>query len=198
MAWHIHPSWKNRIRNKVLRSILRDCCGNTMVEFALVSPAFIALLLAITETALVFFAQEALETGAEASARSIITGQAQMKDATGAATGMTAAQLQERFRTTACAALPAFMTCSNVMIDVQSYSGFSAASTAPPTITYNGAGNITNSWNYNLGSAGSIVVVRLMYLWPVPPGPLGFNLGNLQAGKRLLLASSVAKSEPYL
>ena len=164
----------------------------------MVAAPLIALLLAITENALVYFAQEALETGVEAAARSIITGQAQAADATGAATGMTPAQLQARFHQNSCAALPAFLSCANLLVDVQSFSGFSQASTSAPTITYSG-GAISNSWNYNVGGAGSIVVVRLMYIWPVPPGPLGLDLSNMgtRSGKRLLMATSVAKSEPY-
>lgn len=184
-------------RRTIVRSFQHDGRGAAVIEFALVAAPLIALLLAITETALVFFAQEALETGVEAAARTIITGQAQLNDATGASAGMTAAQLQERFRTAACAELPAFLQCSGVMVDVQSYSAFSQVSTAPPTITYNPNGSVSNSWNYNLGGAGSIVIVRLMYIWPVPPGPLNFSISNMGSNKRLLLSTSVAKSEAY-
>ena len=66
-----------------------------------------------------------------------------------------------------------------------------------PTITYSG-GNVSNTWSYTTGSAGDIVIVRVMYLWPIATGPLGFNLGNQgSSNKRLLVATSVAKSEPY-
>jgi Flp pilus assembly protein TadG len=48
------------------------------VEFALVAAPFLALIFAILETALVFFADQTLETAASNSARLIMTGQAQM------------------------------------------------------------------------------------------------------------------------
>ena len=181
----------------ILRYLRRESRGTAIIEFALVAAPLIALILAITETALVFFAQQALETGVEAAARTIITGQTQLSDATGSSSGMTAAQLQERFRTATCAALPPFLNCSGVMVDVQSYSTFSQVSTTLPTITYNSNGAVSNSWNYNLGGAGSIVIVRLMYIWPVPAGPLGFSLSNMGGNNRLLMSTSVAKSEAY-
>jgi len=66
-----------------------------------------------------------------------------------------------------------------------------------PGLTYDANGNPTNTWSYSVGGAGSIVVMRLMYLWPVLPGPLNFNLANQGSNKRMLMATSVFKSEPY-
>src|SRR6516165_3091353 len=64
-----------------LRSALRRFRGNrrgsAVVEFALVAPMFFALLFAIIETALMFFASQVLETITQNSARVILTGQAQ-------------------------------------------------------------------------------------------------------------------------
>jgi Flp pilus assembly protein TadG len=180
-----------------ISKLIRDDRGAAIVELAAVAAPFIALLLIILEIALAYLAQEALETAAEAAGRSIITGQTQAADTASSATGMTPVQLQERFRQNACATLPRFLSCANLMVDVQSQSTFSEISASAPTLTFNASGNVTNSWNYNTGGAGSIVIVRLMYLWPVPPGPLGLNLSNVGNHKRLLMAASVAKSEAF-
>jgi Pilus formation protein N terminal region/TadE-like protein len=51
--------------------------GAVAIEFAMVAAPFLALMFAIMETALVFFAGQALETAAADSARMIMTGQAQ-------------------------------------------------------------------------------------------------------------------------
>src|ERR1035437_1140141 len=51
--------------------------GTAAIEFALVAVPFLALLFAILETALVFFAGQTLETAASDSGRLIMTGQAQ-------------------------------------------------------------------------------------------------------------------------
>ena len=166
-------------------ALIRDDSGATIVEFALVAGPFFALLIAILVTTLVFFAQQALETAGEASARLILTGQAQQ-----------AGWTQAQFKTQACNQLPPFLSCSKLMVDVETVASFSAASTAAPTITYDKNG--VPVMPYQTGGAGNIVIVRLMYMWPVATGPLGFNLSN-QAGtnNRLLTATSVAQTEPY-
>jgi Flp pilus assembly protein TadG len=50
--------------------------GSAAVEFALVATPFFALLFAIIETALVFFADQALDTAVQSTARLLRTGQA--------------------------------------------------------------------------------------------------------------------------
>src|ERR1041385_6008420 len=59
------------------RRMLREQSGATTIEFAMVAAPFLALVFAIIETAIVFFAGQALETAAADSARLIMTGQAQ-------------------------------------------------------------------------------------------------------------------------
>jgi Flp pilus assembly protein TadG len=166
--------------------LLRDERGAALLEFALVGSVFFALLFGSLQIALIFFAQQSLETSAEATTRQIMTGQAQHAN-------MTAAQ----FKTLACNNLPTFFKCANLMVDIRTASTFSAASTAMPVLTYDANGNVTNTWTFNVGGAGSIVVMRLMYVWPVLPGPLNFNLANQGTNKRMLMATSVFKSEPY-
>src|SRR3954469_3185420 len=59
------------------RRMLSDRSGAAAVEFAMVAAPFLALVFAIMETAIVFFAGQALETAGADSARLIMTGQAQ-------------------------------------------------------------------------------------------------------------------------
>ena len=59
------------------RRLLRRQDGAAAVEFGLVAAPFLALIFAIMETAIVFFAGQALETAVADSARLILTGQAQ-------------------------------------------------------------------------------------------------------------------------
>jgi len=56
---------------------------------------------------------------------------------------------------------------------------------------------VTNQWSYSPGNPGDIVVVQVMYQWPVVLGPLGFNLSNVGNGNRLLVSTAVFKNEPY-
>ena len=160
--------------------------GATAVEFALIAAPFVALLTGIFQTFLVFFAGQQLETVANEASRLILTGQAQDANLS-----------QSVFAQKVCAMVTVLFNCSNLMIDVESYSSFSGTNTAAPTLTFNAQGQVTNTWQYKPGTAGQIVVVRLMYQWPVFLGPLGFSLSNLSNGNRLLMASAAFKNEPY-
>ena len=60
-----------------LRRFRRNRHGSAAVEFAMIAPMFIALLFAILESAMVFFASQVLETVTQDSARMIMTGQEQ-------------------------------------------------------------------------------------------------------------------------
>jgi Flp pilus assembly protein TadG len=180
-----------RAQRVSLRTLRRDDRGATILEFALVSAPFFALLMAILMTSLVFFAQQALETAAEAASRLIMTGQVQQT------AQQPVAWTATQYKTKVCAQLPPLLNCSKLMIDVQTATSFSAASTSTPTISYDKNGNPSNAWQYQTGGAGSIIIVRLMYLWPVATGPLGFNLSNQTGNERLLIATSVAQTEPY-
>ena len=176
-----------------MKSRLRACkwfvrckSGATALEFGLVAAPFIAVLVALLETMLVFFAGRVLDATTEEASRIILTGQAQQSNMNQAA-----------FANYVCQNTFALFNCSNFMINVQSYASFASASTASPTLTFNGQGQVTNNWTYNPGNPGDIVVVQVMYQWPIVTGPLGFNLSNLGNGNRLLVSTAIFKNEPY-
>lgn len=171
-----------------LRAIGRDRRGVAIIEFAAVAAPFVALILATLQTSLVFFAQQSLETTAEETARDLITGKAQQSN-----------WVLKDFQKDACSHLYSFMKCPNLMVDVQRADSLAAIDTSAPTITYKKDGSIDQSkWTFSPGQPGDIVVMRMMYVLPVISGPLGFNLSNMQGGNRLLVATSVFRSEPYL
>jgi Flp pilus assembly protein TadG len=161
--------------------------GAAALEFAIVAAPFIALLVAGLQTALAFFAGQVLESAVADSSRSILTGSAQNGNLD-----------QNAFAQLVCTKVQALFSCPSLMVDVQTASSFSAASTAMPTLTYNAQGQVNNSWSYNPGNPGDIVVVRVMYLWPTFLGPLGFSLSNQTNGSLLLMATAVFKNEPYV
>jgi Flp pilus assembly protein TadG len=173
-------------------ALIRCTKGATAVEFALVAAPFLALLVAMFQASLVFFASRVLDEITEEASRYIMTGQAQ-----------TAGMTQSQFATYLCTSsntstlVSALFNCSNIMINIQNYADFASASTTSPTLTFNGSGNVNNTWTYNTGNPGDIVVVQVMYEWPIVLGPLGFNLSNLSNGNRLLVSTAVFKNEPY-
>lgn len=178
------------------RPIRSDRRGAAVVEFALVATPFVALLLAILQASLAFLAQESLESAVEIAARSVITGQAQASDIQGGGTGMTKAQLAERFRQQACAALPSFMACSRLYVDVKSATTGSGLGGNAMALTFDASGKPTNSFSYDLGSQGSMVMIRFIYLWPMQVAP-NADLTARGTGQTVLMATSVSKSEAF-
>ncbi len=168
----------------LIRRFIRQEEAATAVEFGLLATPFVAGLFAILQTALVFFAGQALETAAAASARLIFTGQAQIN-------GWSAAQ----FKAQVCDQIQGIFNCaSGVYVDVETYSSFSAVNTGMPVS--NGSFN-SSALGYNPGGPGDIVMLRLYYQYPVYVNLLGFNLSNLNGGYNLFAATAVFKNEPY-
>jgi Flp pilus assembly protein TadG len=173
---------------RAARRFVRRQDGAAAVEFALVALPFLALIFAIVETALVFFASQTLEAAASESARLIMTGQAQ-------SAGYTESTFKDDV---VCAYLKSGVSlfdCEHgVMVDVKSYSSFAAINSAPPVKD----GDLdTTHLAYTPGAAGDIVVVRLYYQWPIYVSLLGNTLSNLNGGYRLLVATAVFRNEPF-
>ncbi|BAM90113.1 conserved hypothetical protein [Bradyrhizobium oligotrophicum S58] len=168
------------------RAFVSDNRAATAVEFALVAAPFLALIIALIQTFLVFFAQQLLESVVQQSARMVMTGQVQAQTLT-----------QDAFKQqVVCKKILIFFDCNGVMIDLQVANAWSSANTAMPTLTFDSKGTVTNTWQYNPGNAGDIVVLRVMYVWPVVLGPLGFNLSNVSNGNRLMMGSAAFQNEP--
>jgi Flp pilus assembly protein TadG len=160
--------------------------GSTAVEFALVAPAFLGLLIAIFETTLFLFAQATLQNAAVEAGRLFMTGQAQNAGTT-----------QAQFESDICPMISALFTCSNLMVNVSAYTNFSSANASAPTLTYNSGGSVTNSWSYAAGTPGQVMVVQLIYQWPIVSGPFGYVLSNLGNGKTEIMGVTAFRVEPY-
>ena len=171
-------------KTNILRRFRRNRRGTAAVEFALVAPIFFAVLFAIIELALVFFASQILETVTQDTSRLIMTGQAQNA-------GFTQAQ----FKNAVCARLTVMFDCVNgVSIDVKNYPTFSTVDISDPI---DAGKNFVPPNNYLPGGPGDIVVVRLFYKWPLFVTGLGFNVANIGSNQRLLTATAAFKNEPY-
>jgi Flp pilus assembly protein TadG len=176
-------------RLKRLRKLAADERAATAVEFALLVAPLVGLILASLQLSIIFFAGQTLQSIATLTGRQLMTGADQQA-------GLTQAQFQTAV-TTACTNAGAPLSCSNIMVDVESATSYSTLNTAPLVPTYNAAGQVTNTFAYSPGGPGDIVIVRLMYNWPVIGSPLLPGLANQPNGDRLLVATSVLKIEPY-
>jgi Flp pilus assembly protein TadG len=166
---------------RTLRQWRRCERGATAVELALIAVPFLALLTAMVETALVFFAGQVLQAATTEAGRLIMTGQAQ---------GMTASQFQQAV----CDRAGNLFTCSQMSVNVQTFGSFTSATSANPI--QNGRLD-TSGFGFSPGTSGQIEVVQVFYAWPLGMDLLGLNLNNVNGDSHLLTATAVFRNEPY-
>lgn len=160
--------------------------GAAAVEFAIVVVPFFALLFAIIELALVFWASQVLETAVYDTSRLVMTGQAQKQNFDLA-----------RFRQELCSRVLGLFTCNEELmkIDVRTSGAFASANLGKPEFK---DGKIDSSgFQYQTGGPGDIVVVRVMYEWPLILRTFGLDLADTPSGRRLLMSAVAFRNEPY-
>src|SRR3954470_5818774 len=154
-----------------LRRFARAERGTAAIEFPLVLVPFVAFLYAIMETAMTFFAAQVLETGVQNASRLVLTGQAQ-------GSGYN----QTSFKTAVCNKVTGWLDCSGKMyVDVRTFADFSSVSLTSPV---NADGTINNNFVYQPGGPGDIVVVRLIYPFPIAMRLWNPNLANMSGNSR--------------
>ncbi|AQS85010.1 MAG: TadE/TadG family type IV pilus assembly protein [Acetobacter aceti] len=177
------PVFSHLFRRQIRRDV-SDQTGVVAIEFALICMPLFALILAALVMSVVYFTQSALDAVADQMSRELLTGKAP------------ASGNGDEFKSQACAILPSYMSCSNLLVNVRSVSSLADASTTAPQLAFNSAGQVTNSMSYDPGSAGSIVVFELMYMLPVLKAFDGFAAASLTNGSRLIISTTVLKVEP--
>jgi Flp pilus assembly protein TadG len=184
-------------RRGLIRRFRRDQDGATAVEFAMVVTPFLAVLLAIIETALMFWTNQILEDAVTQASRTLLTGQSrELYPATNSSTTNT-----DAFRNAVCANAPALVTCDahKLKIDVRSYASFAGAQTgtAGSNPVSGGALN-TSGFQYNQTGPGQIIVVRAVLTYDLLLTQWSTALANIGGGQRALVASTTFRSEPFV
>ena len=169
------------------RGFARDDRGVTAVEFGLLALPFFTIIFAIIETAMMFFAQQTLDSAVEDASRMIRTGQAQSQGF-----DLTA------FRNYMCGYTFNLFNCSNIVIRVQVLASFSSVTTAP---TIENCNLTTCTWAvtdaYTPGVGRNIIQVSAYYRWPLMVVLPYFNLKNQPDNYRLITAIRVFRNEPF-
>jgi Flp pilus assembly protein TadG len=168
-----------------VRRFLRRQDGAAAVEFAIVVLPFLLLMFLIMETGLVFFAGQTLETVAADSARLIRTGQGQAFD-------------ESAFKTEVCNRAKVLFSCPSsrgIFIDVQKPTDYDSINRS---VTLNKDGEpVTQFSTEAVKTAKAIVVVRLMYKWPILFPLTAKFLGDDGSGSRMLVATAAFRNEPF-
>ncbi|KQM94076.1 hypothetical protein ASE70_11825 [Sphingomonas sp. Leaf22] len=178
MHYDLPKSW-------IARRLFADKRGAATIEFSLCAAGFLALLIGTLQVAVVFFVQNVVQTAAEKAAREVLTGQ------------IPSGTTQDQFRLRTCGNLPPFLTCSNLYVDVRKLSDLSAVGSVDAGVSVNAAGQVVDATRFELGGAGDIVVLRLLYNWPIGTAPLGLKLSNQDGDTRLIVGTMAFKAEPY-
>lgn len=178
------PPVRYRLRLGRLRRFRHHKGGATAVEFGIIALPFFALLFALIEIGLVFFANFTLENAVDHAARMIRTGQAQQQ-------GFDAS----RFKDEVCSRVYGLLACADgLKVDVRKFDQFSSVSVPPPL---DGDGNLQDNFEFEPGNGGDIVIVRAFYEFGLLANIPGAGLGNMANGNRLLSASAAFRNEPF-
>ena len=168
------------------RRLAGDETGSPAVEFALVFPIFIAVVLATLQAGSIFLAKAFFESGAEQAARIVLTNQ------TGS---LTSAQ----FHTEVCNQLTALFNCAQITVELEPIPA-STTNLSALLPTFDSKGNVVGTPTVdvvaNAGASGTDMLLVMMYPWPVYGGPLGLNFANLGNGKMLMTSTQVFRIEP--
>lgn len=178
----------------------RDCTGATAVEFALIAPAMLWLVMGIIEVSLVLFAQTVLESAAFNASRTGRTGYV-----------ITDSTREQTIRAVLEKRASHLMDAQKLTVESSVYARFDQIGQPEPFTDANGNGirdegenftDINGNGQYDedmgvagLGSAGEIVVYTLHYPWPITT-PMIANL--LGTGNHFdLTARAIVQNEPY-
>jgi Flp pilus assembly protein TadG len=181
------PAVATVVTRNVLDRFRRNRRGSAAVDFALVAPLFFCVLFAIIEGAMLFFAGQLLENATQETARLILTREAQDSNMS-----------ETTFKTKLCDRIKVMFNCegnlANLTVDVKSFAPGATITITEPIV--NGA--LDGTFTYSLPPSGTpnTIVVRAFYQWPIYVTQLGFNIGNLSGGKRLLSSTAAFHVEP--
>jgi Flp pilus assembly protein TadG len=156
--------------------------GGTVVEFALVAPMFIFLIIGILELGYMVFIQSILDWGTRDAARLVRTGQVQ-----------TTGNALTAFTNRLCGDISPMIPCSSVIIQSQIFGSWSSAqSTTTQPTTVNPTTHQMESAGFNPGTGQQICVVQVAYTYNWMTSWLG------PINTSAFLISTVAfKNEPF-
>lgn len=171
---------------KTLRRFSRSENGATAIEFAIIGPVFFAIIGATIETALAFFAGYALDAAVIDTSRLIRTGQpAYITSNSG-----------DNYRAAVCDRLYGIFACEDIRISVRPLPSFGNFTPSDPIDAVTGEWRVANAHPSVPGNTP--IVIEAYYKWPTFFNIPGINAGQTADGKRLLAASYVLRTEPYL
>lgn len=196
---HGHKSMRLARRGRGAPVLARCRAGATALEFALVAPLFLYLMMGAAELALVFAAQLLLDNATHDAARTGRTGFV-ATDSTQDATVKAIISDQAGL----------LMDADAIAIASKSYSGFDTLGTAEPFVDANGNGVRDDGENFTdvngngaydtdqgtdgYGGAGEVVLYTVSYQWKLVTPLIGAVIGT--DGAVTLASTAIVQNEP--
>jgi Flp pilus assembly protein TadG len=167
-----------------LRRLRHDRSGASALEFAIIGPLLLIGLFGTVEIALMFFANQYLESGTQQAARLIMTGQVKSTTVS-----------KEQFKQMVCDRVGKMLDCGKIAVDAQSYGSFPTPDLTDPIANR----EFVDNTKFDTGKQRDIVVVRTFYKWPVflVGSFYGYDQSNLNGGYRLLSSAVAIRNEPW-
>ncbi len=99
------------------------------------------------------------------------------------------------FRQAVCDNISVLVPCDGrVFVDVRVFQDFDSVS---GNSNVSGGNFDDTGLQSDFGEAGDIILARAYYLWDVFTPDMGTGLSNLNGGKRLIVASTAFRNEPF-
>jgi Flp pilus assembly protein TadG len=133
--------------------------GSPAIEFALLAPVIIAVILAILQASVIFLAKAYLETATEAASRFVMTNQAN-------------SLTQAQFKTQLCNNISALFTCANLIVELQQ-APLTASQMSAAMPQFNANGVLTTPASYSVAAAPAKMMLIVMYQWSIFGGGSG-------------------------
>lgn len=179
-----------RLRRAV-RGFRQDRRGAAALEFAIVAPAFLALLFSIFEAGWFFFVTSTVDQATANAARLIRTGQVQ---------STTTPINRDAFFNEVCRVVQLLGPCaSRLTVDVTRFTSFAAlaADLAAP-VCRDAAPAAIAAIPYSPGGQKDIVRVRVCFLHKTINPALGLKLARTPDGMRKIYSVAIFRNEPFV
>jgi hypothetical protein len=175
-------------RRRRTRSLFRCRRGSTAVEFAILAPPFIMLMMSTFEVGWFYFTNSLVDAATINAGRMIRTGVAQEG-------GLD----KEAFFDEICPKVNPIGDCgSRLTVEVQTFDTFAelAADVSEPLCRDDEPDEV-NALAYEPGMDNQIVRIRLCFLYDTLNPAIGVNLADTEDGRRRLISTHIFRNEPF-
>jgi pilus assembly protein Flp/PilA len=181
------------LSRRFIKRFRKDEAGATPIELSLVALPFFALLFAIIEGALVFWANQVLGAAVTEASRELYTGRFQQTTSS-----IPPAELPGRFLTEVCRRTGGLFDCASLKVDVRTYASFPNGVPTPIITDPDGTRRLDPNFGaYQAPQATQIAVVQAAAEYPVLVPLMGANKSNISGGKRLLVSTAAFRTEAF-